>query len=42
MEVKYFVSCFFIILSSSSNPLFLNNDSNLLILSGCWQAICEY
>lgn len=42
IEVKQIVSLFSTLLSHSSNPPLLKDDSKLLPFSGCWQAICKY
>jgi len=41
-EVKQIVSPFSTLLSHSSNPALLKDDSKLLPFPGCWQAICKY
>src|SRR4030042_6913410 len=41
IEAKRIISYFYAVLSYSSNPLLLKDDSKLLILPGCWQAICN-
>jgi hypothetical protein len=41
IEAKQIVLYFSDVFSCSSNPLLLEDDSKLLILSGCWQAICN-
>jgi len=40
-EAKQIVLYFSDVFSCSSNPLLLDADSKLLIISGCWQAICN-
>ena len=42
IEAKRITSYFSAVLSYSSNPLLLKDDSKLLFFSGCWQAICNY
>ena len=42
IEVKQIVSPFSTLLSHSSNPALLKDDSKLLLFSGCWQSICKY
>jgi hypothetical protein len=42
IEVEQIVSTFSTLLSYSSNPALLKDDSKLLPFPGCWQAICKY
>ena len=42
IEAKRTISYFSAVLSYSSNPLLLKDESNSLIFSICWQAICYY
>ena len=41
IEAKQMDPYFPTVLSYSSNPLLLKDDFKILILSGCWQAICN-
>jgi hypothetical protein len=41
MKAKRIISYFSAVLSYSSNPSLLKDDSKLLIFSGCWQTICN-